>query len=105
MRTHQVKTLNGDPSVVAAIQREGVEVVGLEVTPRGVTIDFRLRSGGMYLTYPPRPMPDKVWREVYQVTNDWEAALELMRVVEGKHEPAREIAEKITFPEDGGSKL
>lgn len=74
------------------------EVIGLVITDATVTVTFRRRSHSMYLTNPPRPAPDEVWRETYSITG-----LTLESVVHGKHNPQYTVNESVTFPDDNAA--
>lgn len=57
----------------------------------------RIKSNRSYLTHPPRPVPDKVWKEIWGVRA---GILTLLEQIQGIHEPEHTVKEKIVF-EDG----
>jgi hypothetical protein len=44
-----------------------------------------------------RPIPDKVWKEIYGVVD---GKITLLKTINGRHEPSHPVKEKITFPEE-----
>ena len=44
-------------------------VVSVQVTEKRVEIVKRLPSNMTYMCNPPKPVPDKVWKEIYEVVN------------------------------------
>lgn len=81
------------------------EVIGLDMADNGLVVTLRLRSNIVALTYPPRPMPDKIWQEYYRVgappDGDFQDTDKLFcyKVVELKHVPSHQVEESIQFPE------
>lgn len=61
----------------------------------------RIKSNRSYMTYPPRPVPDKVWKEIWGVPY---GILTLLEQVEGTHEPEHIVKEKFIF-EDGKKQI
>ena len=59
-----------------------------------IEVVFRESSNAMYACNPPRPVPDKVWKEVYSVED---GVITKTQTIEGKHEPANYINENISF--------
>ena len=59
-----------------------------------IEVVFREPSNIMYACNPPRPVPDKVWKEVYSVEN---GIIIKTQTINGKHEPGNFIPENITF--------
>lgn len=51
-------------------------------------------SNMMLASYPPRPAPDRVVKEIFGVKDD---KIVLLRTVEGKHFPAKQMPERIEF--------
>lgn len=51
-------------------------------------------SNLMYASNPPRPAPDRVFKEVYGVV---EGKIKLLETIEGIHQPAYQVEEKIIF--------
>lgn len=65
-------------------------VVSAELQPNGeLWVVRRWPSNSMYACYPPRPVPDKVVREVYEAR--------LIRTDEGKHVPRTTVPERFEF--------
>jgi hypothetical protein len=84
------------------LMNKGIEIISIEISEGGVWVSFRVPSSAMHLTYPPKPAPDRVWREEYiiAVNELGVPVLKLDRVVEGKHIPASQVAEQVVWPED-----
>lgn len=61
----------------------------------------RIKSNRTYMTYPPHPVPDKVWKEVWGVQD---GILTILEHVEGTHEPEHTVKEKFIF-EDGSKQI
>ena len=57
-------------------------------------IVFRKPSNSMYACNPPRPVPDKVWKQVFGVLND---KIVLLEEIKGKHIPSHLVEESIEF--------
>jgi hypothetical protein len=58
----------------------------------------RLASNASYLSHPPKPVPDVVYKEIYSAGADGKIILE--RTIRGTHTPARQVREQISFPDD-----
>lgn len=69
-------------------------VVSLSITDTGVEVVYRRPSNAVYACNPPRPMPDHVWRERWEVI---EGVLTLVERAAGLHTPARIVPEEVTF--------
>ena len=54
----------------------------------------RFPSNSQYLCSPPRPVPDRIIKEIYRVVD---GKIELAETVVGKHILAKQIAERIEF--------
>jgi hypothetical protein len=78
------------------------KVESLTITPTGFTVVWRRHSNAMLACNPPRPVPDRVWRETYEarVADGSRAILELAKTEEGKHRPTHIIPDTIVWPED-----
>lgn len=77
---------------------DDAEVTDLSITTTGVAVTLRRRSNMMYACNPPRPIPDAVWREVYEARAvGGDVVLELTKVEHGKHTPAAQVPESISF--------
>ncbi len=61
-----------------------------------IEVVFRCKSQCMYACYPPRPVPDSVWKEIYGIEN---GRIALLKVIPGKHTPGEFVEESIEFPE------
>jgi hypothetical protein len=59
-----------------------------------IEVVFRESSDIVYATNPPRPAPDRVWKEVYSVVD---GVITLTQTVEGTHTPSHYVEETITF--------
>jgi hypothetical protein len=56
----------------------------------------RQPSNCMYACSPPKPVPDRVYKEIYGVVD---GQIQLIETVEGKHEPSHQVNEKLIFEE------
>lgn len=75
------------------------EVISAELMEDGsFEVVRRTRSNKRYMTYPSRPMPDVVVKEIYKTGDD---GIVLFATIEGKHEPAYSVPEKFVFPSAG----
>lgn len=72
----------------------GMCIEGVEVWERGVVLTLRRRSGLMYACNPPRPCPDEVWRETYELTD---GKLRKTKHENGTHVPAQQLPETFVF--------
>jgi len=59
-----------------------------------IEVVFREPSNAMLLSHPPKPAPDKVWKEIYGVVN---GKIELVGIEDGMHIPSQYIPSTITF--------
>ena len=50
-----------------------------------IEVVFREPSNAVLACYPPKPAPDKVWKEVYGVKD---GVINLMQTIQGTHIPA-----------------
>ena len=71
------------------------EPVSVALIDGELHVVWRERSHAEYPVVPPRPVPDRVWKEIY-VAEDGEIVL--ARTIEGVHTPASENTERIEFP-------
>ncbi len=62
-----------------------------------IEVVFRQKSSMVYCTFPTKPVPDRVWKEIYGISN---GRIALLKVIPGKHTPERLESESITFDED-----
>lgn len=60
----------------------------------GVDIVYREKSNTMFLSNPPQPCPDKIWKEQWRIID---GKLQLSKTVKGFHTPAKNIPETIIF--------
>lgn len=75
---------------------EIIDVQHLE-SENQIVIIKRIKSNRSYLTHPPRPVPDQVWKEIWGVED---GILTLLEKIKGIHEPEHTVKEKFIF-EDG----
>ncbi len=70
------------------------EIVNAQIYDQGVIVTLRERSHAIYACNPPRPIPDRVWREVFRYENG-----ELRKVAsqDGIHKPASYQPEELIF--------
>lgn len=54
----------------------------------------RYRSDTVLLTYPPKPAPDSIVKEIYKSID---GKIVLSQTIEGKHTPAYSVSEVIEF--------
>ncbi len=66
----------------------------LDSATNTITVTFRQSSNEMYASNPPRPVPDKVWKEVYSVKD---GKIILIEKKEGTHIPGHYIDEQFKF--------
>ena len=59
-----------------------------------IEVVFREPSNSMYACIPPRPVPDKVWKEIYSVED---GVITKVQTIEGTHTPANYANEQISF--------
>jgi hypothetical protein len=59
-----------------------------------IEVVFRESSDIFFTTNPPRPAPDRVWKEVYSVVD---GVITLTETIEGTHTPSHYVEESITF--------
>jgi len=71
-----------------------MNIESLEITEKGVVVIYREPSNQILLCIPPRPAPDRVWREVWEIRD---GKLEKTSSEEGRHTPASSVAESISF--------
>ena len=76
---------------------ENKRIISVILNTNGVEIVFRQLSHAMYPCSPPRPVPDKVWKEIWRISDDGE--LYLHETKNGTHTPAHKVNEKIEFNE------
>ena len=71
------------------------EPVSVELVDGELHVVWRQRSHAQYPVMPPRPVPDKVWMEVYVCGHD---EIVLADTIPGTHVPASHNPERIEFP-------
>lgn len=59
-----------------------------------IEVVFRDPSNSMYACNPPRPVPDKVWKEIYRVED---GVINKVQTIRGTHTPANYVNEDISF--------
>lgn len=74
------------------------EIISVQhfVEENKLVIVKRIKSNRMYLTSPPRPAPDKVWKEIWGVKY---GILTLLEQINGQHEPEYTVEESFIFDE------
>ena len=70
------------------------QIVDVYIYDRGAIVTLREPSNAMYACNPPRPMPDRVWREVFRNES---GVLRKVATQDGIHAPAKWIPEEIIF--------
>lgn len=70
------------------------EIVSVKIYDQGAIVTLRERSHAIYACNPPRPMPDKVWREIFRYEN---GELRKVETQYGIHKPAAVLPEEIIF--------
>ena len=74
------------------------EVLNINLTEDGkLEIIKRRYSDAVYASYPPSPVPDTIWKEVYGVRD---SRIVLVKKVPGKHIPRRILEEEFIFSDD-----
>ena len=72
-----------------------IEIVNVKLTESGeLEVVYRSPSNIMYTTYPPRPKPDTVFKDIYKVKG---GRIVLSETIKGKLIPPEIFAEKIEF--------
>ena len=71
------------------------EPVSVELVDGELHVVWRQRSHAEYPVYPPRPVPDRVWKEIYVCGHD---EIVLAETIQGTHTPAYEEPERLGFP-------
>lgn len=74
-----------------------VHPVSVKLVNGELHVVWREPSKTVLMCNPPRPAPDRVWKEVYGAVD---GAIVLLRTVRGEHVPASTRREQILFPED-----
>ena len=59
-----------------------------------IEVVFREPSNTMYTCNPPRPAPDKVWKEIYSVED---GVITKIHTIEGRHTPGNYVNGQISF--------
>ena len=59
-----------------------------------IEVVFRKPSNFMQASNPPRPVPDKVWKEIYSVED---GVITKTQTIKGTHTPSSYVNEKISF--------
>ena len=70
------------------------EIVDVQIYDQGAIVTLRERSNIMYACNPPRPAPDKVWREIFRYEN---GELRKVETQDGIHKPASFAPEEFVF--------
>ena len=70
------------------------EVVSVELVGEALEVVWREPSHRTYPVMPPRPVPDRVWKEIYVAEN---GVVVLGATIEGRHIPAHSEPERIEF--------
>lgn len=71
------------------------EIIDVSITDTTVEVTKRKRSTSTYACFPPRPVPDIVWKEIYKVIDN---KIVFIKNVKGIHRPAYTVHESFTFP-------
>lgn len=70
-------------------------IISVETKEDGTLwVERRIKSNMMYARNPPRPVPDRVFREVYGAKD---GKIVLLETIEGTHKPASYQPEAIFF--------
>ena len=69
-------------------------IQSVETFDDGVDIVYRKRSNTMFLTDPPQPCPDYVWKEQWRIID---SKLQLLKTVKGVHIPQQIVPESFSF--------
>jgi len=70
------------------------KVIDVSIHAQGIVVTLRQPSNATYACNPPRPMPDRVWREIFRY-NDGE--VRKVATQDGIHKPAEYHDEQILF--------
>ena len=71
------------------------EPVSVELVDGELHVVWRQRSHAEYPVYPPRPVPDRIWKDIYVCGHD---EIVLAETIQGTHTPAYEEPECLGFP-------
>lgn len=77
------------------MEKEEIISVSLENDGFEMHVVKRIKSNAMHACNPPRPVPDRVFKEVYIVE---EGKINLFKTIKGTHIPKRMVNEEIIFP-------
>jgi hypothetical protein len=69
-------------------------IESVEIFDDGVDIVYRKRSNTMFLTNPPQPCPDHVWKEQWRIVD---GKLQLSGTIKGVHIPQQIVSESMSF--------
>ncbi len=72
-----------------------IKIISVNFTENGeVEIVKQYPSNEQYCCLPPRPVPDRIVKEIYKLVDN---RFELVDTIKGKHQPAYKVEETITF--------
>ena len=75
-------------------KKSNEEIINVVVTDEQIEVTIRVRSGSMYACYPPRPVPDTIYKDIY-VVNSGKFVFD--KRIEGKHVPEHIVGEQFDF--------
>jgi len=73
-------------------------VIAAQVFPERIEITYRAPSNCSYASVGGGPVPDRIWKDVWEIQYAGSAFLVKTRTIEGQHIPARLNPEQIIFP-------
>ena len=91
-----------------------IEILSAELIDGELHIVKREKSNEMFMCYPPRPAPDRVWKEIYEAYfpepegmqymgdepgEPIRLKIQLQETIKGQHYPAKKVKERIVFDE------
>ena len=72
------------------------EIISVDLKDNQLIVVKKIESMATYMSNPPNPIPDEVWKEVYGVVD---GKIKLIKRINGRHIPRRFIEETYKFEE------
>jgi hypothetical protein len=74
-----------------------IEIISCKICDDYVEISYREPSNSQFQTWPPQPVPDKIWKEIYRVVD---GKIKLAKTINGRHTPSCTVNESFSYDED-----
>ncbi len=74
-----------------------IDIISVKLVMDQLEVVLRERSNMTYTCNPPRPAPDRVWKNIYRAVD---GEVKLCEVVPGIHTPQTIQSEKFEFPQE-----